>query len=357
VPLHFSRTHHTTHRYLTGEQHTAVSIYYEPWGPAYGTPYQVDDDPDAVDDNSGYLVEDGEQLVFHDCPERSITQTRLALTDGVRRIDAWLYHQDEATGQVTRGLVGTYGVGAVVIDGAGRAAFDRLAVERVVVWGGGRTDALPPARGNYGWRVVSHPGLQPDAPVHGLQNAMGEHEKGLAESLSDAGWMVVTDGTLDAMRTRNRNVVGYVKTHHRPLLPPEEHRRVSQLRAQQRTSVFQVSDYRYSCYFRLQAPGPADGPWHGIVRLEVPASPGLAAGIDAIDYAAGLLPRFAGIAWRDPRAPQNLQPIGALESHLRRLMGDQALTNRAAREAIAQLHSYPFRPSTTTLSTAIGART
>jgi hypothetical protein len=330
-----------------------VSIYYELWGPAYGTPYQVDDgDLDAVGEPSGHLVEDGDELVFHDCHEKSMANTRLALTDGVRRIDAWLYHQDDATGQLSRGLVGTFGVGAVLFDGAGRAAFDRVEVERVLVWGGGHADALPSARGNYAWRVVSRSGMKPDEPMVGLQNAMGEREKALAESLSDAGWMVVTDGTLYAMRTRTRNVVGYVKTHHQPLLPPDAHRQVSQLRATQRTSVFRVSDDRYSCYFRLQAPGPADGPWHGIVRLEVPASPGLAVGIDAINQAAGLLPRFAGIAWRDPRAPQNLQPIGALESHLRCLMGDQTLTNRAAREAIAQLHTYVTTPSTT----ATGAR-
>lgn len=333
-----------------------MSIYYEPWGPAYGTPYQVDDDVDTSVERSGYLVEDGEQLVFHDCREGSISNTRLALTDGVRRIDAWLYHQDDATGQVTRGLVGTFGVGAVLFDGAGRAVFDHIEVERVVVWGCGRADALPRARGNYAWRVVSHPGTQPDAPVHGLQNAMGEREKALAESLSDAGWTVITDGTLYALRTRNRNVVGYVKTHHQPMLPPDQHRQVSQLRERQRTSVFRVSDDRYSCYFRLQPPGPADGPWHGIIRLEVPASVGLAAGVEAIEHAAGLLPRLAGIAWRDPRAPQNLQPIGALESHLRRLMGDQALTNRAAREAIAQLHTLPSTPSTIPSFATTGAR-
>lgn len=333
-----------------------MSIYYEPWGPAYGTPYQVDDDLDTAPERSGNLVEDGEQLVFHDCPEGSMSNTRLALTDGVRRVDAWLYHQDDATGQVTRGLVGTYGVGAVLFDSARRAAFDHIEVERVLVWGGGRADALPPARGNYAWRVVSHSGTQPDAPIVGLQTAMAEREKVLAESLSDDGWTVVTDGTLYAMRTLNRNVVGYVKTHHQPLLPPDAHRQVSQLRARQRTSVFRVSDDRYSCYFRLQAPGAADGPWHGIVRLEVPASPGLAAGIAAIEHAAGLLPRFAGIAWRDPRAPQNLQPIGALETHLRRLMGDQALTNRAAREAIAQLHTSSTTPRTTPPLTTTGTR-
>jgi hypothetical protein len=325
-----------------------VSIYYEPWGPTYGTPYQVQDEPNGDAEGSAQLVEDGDELTFHQCPEVSMSGARLALTDGVRRIDAWLYHQNETTGEVTRGLVGTYAVGAVLFDGDGPAAFDCLNVARVVVWGGGRVDPLPSVRGGYAWHVLSRPGLEPDAPMVGLQNAMRDHEKALAESLCDAGWTVVADGTLYDMRTRDRAVVGYVKTHYQRLLSAADHLQISRLAEQERTSIFRLHDDRYSCYFRLQAPGATDGPWHGIVRLEVPATAGLGASIGAIDRAAGLLPRFAGIAWRDPRAPQNLQPIGALESHLRRLMGDQGLTNRAAREAIAQLHTEALHSTTRT---------
>lgn len=47
------------------------------------------------------------------------------------------------------------------------------------------------------------------------------------------------------------------------------------------------------------------------------------------------LPRFAGVAHRDPRAPQNLQPVGALETHLRHLLGHPGLAMRAVREAVA----------------------
>ena len=41
------------------------------------------------------------------------------------------------------------------------------------------------------------------------------------------------------------------------------------------------------------------------------------------------LPGFASSPIRDPRAPQNLYPIGALEDHLRRRMGDQEFIRRS----------------------------
>jgi hypothetical protein len=53
------------------------------------------------------------------------------------------------------------------------------------------------------------------------------------------------------------------------------------------------------------------------------------------DSFALFIPRYAGIPYIDPRAPQNLQPVGALESHLRHLLGDVGLAERAIRDAIA----------------------
>jgi hypothetical protein len=47
------------------------------------------------------------------------------------------------------------------------------------------------------------------------------------------------------------------------------------------------------------------------------------------DLSAALLPRFASSAGRDPRAPQNLYPIGGLENALRHKMGDTLVIRRA----------------------------
>ena len=47
------------------------------------------------------------------------------------------------------------------------------------------------------------------------------------------------------------------------------------------------------------------------------------------------LPRFASDPVRDPRAPQNLYPVGALEARLRHRLGDPLLIRRAT---LAHLH-------------------
>jgi len=75
----------------------------------------------------------------------------------------------------------------------------------------------------------------------------------------------------------------------------------------------------------------------GIVRLEFAGSLALDDVRTMADGFAISIPRYAGIPYIDPRAPQNLQPIGALEQHLRHLLGDKLLAERTVRDAIATL--------------------
>jgi hypothetical protein len=52
------------------------------------------------------------------------------------------------------------------------------------------------------------------------------------------------------------------------------------------------------------------------------------------DRTAAVLPLVASEPHLDPRAPQNLVPIAALERQLRHRMGDRGLVYRALREAV-----------------------
>jgi hypothetical protein len=52
------------------------------------------------------------------------------------------------------------------------------------------------------------------------------------------------------------------------------------------------------------------------------------------DRTAAVLPLVASQEHLDPRAPQNLVPIAALERELRHLMGDRGLVYRAIRSAV-----------------------
>jgi hypothetical protein len=58
--------------------------------------------------------------------------------------------------------------------------------------------------------------------------------------------------------------------------------------------------------------------------------------IGLADLATTTLPRFASSPYKDPRAPQNLTPIAALERRLRGMLGDQRLLMRGLSAATAR---------------------
>jgi hypothetical protein len=165
---------------------------------------------------------------------------------------------------------------------------------------------------------------------------MRETEADLATRFTAPGTVVVRDGPLNRVYGIDDDVVGLVKSHHQPYLPVDVHRQVPDVIAQPgaRTSLFAIHGDVWATYLRLPATGRI-GPWAGIVRLDVPAAGGLLRAASLADAVCALLPRFAGVAHTDPRAPANLQPIGALETRLRHQLGDAGGALRAARVAAA----------------------
>jgi hypothetical protein len=128
-------------------------------------------------------------------------------------------------------------------------------------------------------------------------------------------------------------VVGIIKRLARPYLDAARDALLPQLSAGERTPLFGIADVqgrvrRYSWYLRLV---PLRPPWHGyagLVRCEVSSTISTGAAVDLADLVTAALPSYAGRA-SDPRAPQNLAPVGALESWLRHRMGDPLLIRRA----------------------------
>jgi hypothetical protein len=88
---------------------------------------------------------------------------------------------------------------------------------------------------------------------------------------------------------------------------------------------------RYAWYLRL--PGPLAHPWSGITCLEASGDLKAREAIALADLSAAALPAYASVPHKDPRAPQNLFPIGGLERELRHRLGDAALVLRALRTA------------------------
>jgi hypothetical protein len=307
-------------------------IFVEDWGAGYGSPYIVDAGFEESADQVGRLVEDGDDLRLHTPPKPSDDKT-IAFVDGIRRAEAWLY-RSETTGESARGLAGAFAVGAVVVGRGAPAVYAHEHVEHLAIWGSGFAGPTLIAPGGWTWASRSVPSSDPDAPLEHFQRAMRTQEGLLASQLAEKEeGLVIIDGPLDYVTARQALVIGHVKTHRRAFLPAEIHARIPALRLAERTSVFALED-RYSCYLRIAETGPFAGPWSGIVRLHLPGHAGLDTAVALADAATCRLPTFAGVPHRDPRAPQNLQPIGALESHLRRLMGDVGLATRAVRDAV-----------------------
>ena len=308
-------------------------MFVEDWAATYGFPYLVKESDESA--LTARLVEDGDQLLAHAPASGDQRQGAIAFVDGVRRGEAALSDVDPVTGALARAVAGTHACGAVVGEPAGRLAYDDIRVSRMLIWGSGIHRDLPPVTGGWEWTARSIDDDAPDAPLKELQRRMRQEEGLVAEEQAARGRLVIVDGPLNFVRSRDLPVVGYIKTHYRALLPPEQHRRIADLAPMERTSIFALSAERYSCYLRLTPATRLSGPWSGIVRLEIPQSTGLRVAVETMDQVARMIPRYAGVPHRDPRAPQNLQPVGALERELRHRMGDAGLAYRAVRAAVA----------------------
>lgn len=311
------------------------SIHCETWAAGYGSPYTIDDDdlPDTA--VTSMLEGDPSELGAHAPPTTPATGEPIAFVDGVRRGEAILFAAG-SDGTIVSGMTGAFGIGAVVDTGQS-LEFAHCATRRLAVWGSGQRFDLPPVPGGFTWDTIATADTAPDGPLRQLQITMRAAERRLATQLRDDGYLVVVDGPLNALRSLAAPVIGYVKTHHRVLLASHLHAAVPHLPAGCRTSLFSPRPDIYSCYHRLAEPDRWGSPWQGIVRLELPTTVGLDTAIDLADHAVRHLPRYAGVAHIDPRAPQNLQPVGALEHHLRHRLGDQELAARAARTAVVSL--------------------
>jgi hypothetical protein len=161
------------------------------------------------------------------------------------------------------------------------------------------------------YRAVTDPGSEPDDPLHRLQKEMQSTETELAmQAAAEDGELVLADGRWTSQQPTASPVVGVVKRWSRAYLLPEQEGLVARLVAGQRTPLFGLAKPeeplgRFAWYARLCA---------------VPR--------ELADRVTALLPRFAGRT-SDPRYPQNLAPVGALETYLQHRMGNRGIVRRA----------------------------
>ena len=170
------------------------------------------------------------------------------------------------------------------------------------------------------------------AKVSCVDGPGGEVSRLIVDPATQTVTHLVIDGPLRG-RTHLDRAVGYIKSHHTSYLPPEQAAVVSALRPGQRTPVFTMgTSWRRTSWY-LQLPGTMGVPWSGIVRLECSADLPVPEVTRLADLTARVLPPLASVPHKDPRAPQNLVPIGGLERELRHRLGDQHVLYRALRAA------------------------
>jgi len=248
--------------------------------------------------------------------------------DGVRRIDARIWI---SVGDMARpGVCASVAAGVVRCDGD-RAEVVASEVRRGVFAAAEGAGPVVTRHGTY--QLYPVPSDDPEGLYLGVHKQMTALESALSSEVGAGADLVVFDGPLRG-RT-DVNGVGYVKTQHVQYLPDAQQAVVGRLGVGERSPLFLVGGgrgwTRWSWYLRL--PGPLVHPLSGVVRCELPGAGTVDAATDRADLVSAILPAFASQPHKDPRAPQNLYPIGGLERELRRRLGEAELLERALRVA------------------------
>ncbi|MGH7553250.1 MAG: hypothetical protein ACREMQ_09535 [Longimicrobiales bacterium] len=307
-----------------------MRIDIEAWAPEYGAP--IDTETLAP---TGADVDIDVELPAADWRPLDAGEVdaarRIAFVDGVRRIDArvWVTHDD---GTTRMGICASFAAGLVRCDGPS-ARILAAEVRRGLFTTAGAPH-LETRAGTYHAFATASDDI--DKLSQGLQERMAILERDVAATFmgdaASADTLIVLDGPLTG-KLDLTGAVGYVKTHRVAYLPQEASDVIARLAPSQRSPLFvtQGAWSRYSWYLRLENAG--GHPWAGVVRCEATAELALPDARNLADRTARSLPRFASAPHKDPRAPQNLYPIGGLERELRRRLGDAGLIYRSLRTA------------------------
>ena len=314
-------------------------VQLDPWQVEYGAEFPFEDLAEAADDDIAALdVELASDAWRAIRPDQATRLSQIVFTDGVRRVEARLMIRRQD--RLCHGAFGSHAVGAVRVANTDVFFAERRVTRLLVVGAGESIGTAVPVKPDLVYQPLSTADTHPDAPLRVLQEDMRIEEERLGRDLANAGdALVITDGPLSFEDTSRSPVLGYIKRIFKLYLPRERLGLLAALRAGERTPLFALRSSRrfsrFSWFMRLADPFPGASDLAGIARLEVSEIVGAEAARRLADASTAILPRFVPSRWRDPRSPQNLLPIGALETALRRQMGDGRLVRRHIETLIA----------------------
>ena len=258
----------------------------------------------------------------------------LFFVDGRFRTDSLLYIED------VRALLVSVAVGAVGL-GPERAAFDAdsfLVRRFLLAPPGSWPDARLEVATGLSYELVEVEG-EPEAFRAAAMERRGALEMMVGDGLQARypQALLLHDGPLHKLSPAAASGrLGYAKSHHRAYLSEEHAALLGELAPGERTPVFTFARGErrfYSWYLRLPLePDRPYAPAATLLRVETAASESEALELAAVSLS--VFPRLASRPFRDPRAPQNLIPVGALERELGRRLGQAALLRRKLLEYI-----------------------
>ncbi|HXH22092.1 MAG TPA: hypothetical protein VNN10_08685 [Dehalococcoidia bacterium] len=292
----------------------------------------------VIADDEGQIEDDVEHAHWSPlAPPPPAAGLRLAFVDGVERRERRLSAEGE--GRFVPGLLASYAAGAVW-PGRRIDPSDVRLERRLIIGCGERCPSLvmKSATSTLCYTSVSSPESDFEGLGRVLNHLRADMEASLVRRLVDAGaGLIVVDGRLPP--DVEAPAVGLIKTPH--VLPSVVARHfdvLSRLRAGERSPVFvrRRSDRAYYCWFLcLRRPAASEVALSGLALLELSGSTPKEEAVRLADLSAAHLPAFASQPYQDDRAPQNLLPVGLLESHLRHLLGNPDLLHRLAVETFA----------------------
>lgn len=298
----------------------------------------------------------------------------VVVIDGKPRMEARLLVDQD--GRLSLAGFGAYVVGAVSLcpHGTRQAALHDVQVRRVLAYQEGSELAMArlsprnPHTGMLEYTPVIFRGTQVEGAAQQIQKMMlleeqklGAHlaselpvEREEEDSFALPETLVFQDGRLDlGNQTRNRAIVGYVKTLHTDYLGTDRIGLLSTLKTGERTPILRFSwgggdsqkgsghgnQQRFTWYVRLSDAPFYQHPMAGVMRLEMYAPDDCdfvpQAVQDIADLSGTLMYKLGSTLHKDKRAPQNLIPTVALEQAMNRAMGNIDLVTRRIRKHLA----------------------
>ena len=324
-------------------------IRIEPWATEYDSPIGITDEENISDKPPiDITVESKDWKPRQPDPSAKIPE-KIVFVDGRCRLDSRFLGQKD--NEILYGVFATVAVGAVLVDrNAQRATAIETSVKRAIAVGG---NLMPPvtrvpcplgtkATLTYDLCLTSSEN-SPRASLSLIQKSMLKEEAKLAEKFNNnSDILVIRDGPLLYGLYKSPGLtMGYIKTMGKQYLNGDAAQILWHLNLGERTPIFFIGKPKqfkshWSWYLRSgeQNIVPKNLGYHnlhGIVRMDLYGEVPLAKAIELANLSTVLIPQYASQPIRDPRAPQNLTPVGGLEKELGRHMGDRKVIERRLR--------------------------